>query len=93
MSPHLKTNVIYCGDCLNVMKKIPDNSVDLIYLDPPFFSKRNYEDFWVKDKTTNTKFKDSVAHWKEIKETINPNILKQYEHIEQRWKGGHNVKQ
>ena len=29
----MDTNVIYCGDCLEVMKKFPDESVDLIYLD------------------------------------------------------------
>jgi len=41
------TNVIYCGDNLEVMPKyIPDESVDLIYIDPPFNSSRNYEVFW-----------------------------------------------
>ncbi len=41
------TNVIYCGNNLDVMGKyIPDNSVDLIYIDPPFNSNRNYEVFW-----------------------------------------------
>jgi site-specific DNA-methyltransferase (adenine-specific) len=36
-------NVIYCGDNLTWLKKFPDKCVDLIYLDPPFFSNRNYE--------------------------------------------------
>lgn len=36
-------NKLYLGDNLDVLKKqIPDSSVDLIYLDPPFNSKRNY---------------------------------------------------
>ena len=40
-------NVIYCGDNLEVLPKyIPDESVDLIYIDPPFNSSRNYEVFW-----------------------------------------------
>ena len=35
----LKTNVFYHGDCLFVMKHdIPAESVDLIYLDPPFYN-------------------------------------------------------
>ena len=35
----MKTNVFYHGDCLFVMKHdIPDESIDLIYLDPPFFT-------------------------------------------------------
>jgi len=38
---------IYCGDNLEVLPKyIPDESVDLIYIDPPFNSSRNYEVFW-----------------------------------------------
>lgn len=38
-----KTNVLYFGDNLDVLRKhIPDESVDLIYLDPPFNSKRDY---------------------------------------------------
>jgi len=39
----LKTNVLYFGDNLEILRKyIPDNSVDLIYLDPPFNSKKDY---------------------------------------------------
>lgn len=29
-------NQIICGDCLDVMKDIPDNSIDLIFTDPPY---------------------------------------------------------
>jgi len=36
-------NVIYCGDNLTWLKKFPDKCIDLIYLDPPFFSNKNYE--------------------------------------------------
>jgi len=43
----MDTNVIYCGDCKDVLKKIPNESIDLIYLDPPFFSQKHYEDFWM----------------------------------------------
>jgi site-specific DNA-methyltransferase (adenine-specific) len=36
-------NILYFGDNLEVLKeKIEDKSVDLIYLDPPFQSGRNY---------------------------------------------------
>jgi DNA modification methylase len=39
----LKTNVLYYGDNLEILRKyIPDNSIDLIYLDPPFNSKKDY---------------------------------------------------
>ena len=30
------TRVIYCGDNLDQLKKLPDECVDLIYIDPPF---------------------------------------------------------
>jgi len=36
-------NKLYYGDNLGIMRKyLPDNSVDLCYIDPPFNSKRNY---------------------------------------------------
>jgi site-specific DNA-methyltransferase (adenine-specific) len=33
---------MWTGDCLDVMRGMNSESVDLIYLDPPFNSKRNY---------------------------------------------------
>ena len=43
----MDTNVIYCGDNLEVLPKyILDESIDLVYIDPPFNSSRNYEVFW-----------------------------------------------
>jgi len=35
--------VIYCGDNLYWMTRLPDEFVDLCYIDPPFFSNRHYE--------------------------------------------------
>jgi DNA modification methylase len=29
-------NKIICGDCLDFMKGIPDNSIDSVITDPPF---------------------------------------------------------
>ena len=47
MRAKMETNVIYCGDNLEVMPRyIPDESVDLIYIDPPFNTSRQYEVFW-----------------------------------------------
>ena len=42
----LRTSVIYCGDNLDVMERLPSESIDLIYIDPPFFSNRHYEVIW-----------------------------------------------
>ncbi|MCY3020828.1 MAG: DNA methyltransferase [Planctomycetota bacterium] len=44
------TRVIYCGDNVEQLKKLPDGCVDLIYIDPPFNSNRNYEVFWGETK-------------------------------------------
>lgn len=49
-SPLLDTRVIYCGDNLDQLPKLPDGCVDLIYIDPPFNSNRNYEVFWGETK-------------------------------------------
>lgn len=43
MVTELKTNVLYYGDNLDILRKhIPDESIDLIYLDPPFSSQADY---------------------------------------------------
>ncbi len=44
------TRVIYCGDNLQQLAKLPDGCVDLVYIDPPFNSNRNYEVFWGETK-------------------------------------------
>lgn len=39
----MKTNVLYYGDNLDILRRyVPDGSVDLVYLDPPFNSNRAY---------------------------------------------------
>ena len=41
----LKTNVLYFGDNLEILRNheyFPDECIDLIYLDPPFNSKKDY---------------------------------------------------
>ena len=49
------TNALYYGDNLEILRKyIPDKSIDLVYLDPPFNSRRSY----------NILFKES-EHWSE----------------------------
>ncbi len=39
-------NQLILGDNFEVLKKIESETVDLIYLDPPFFSNRTYEVIW-----------------------------------------------
>ncbi|PHS25172.1 MAG: site-specific DNA-methyltransferase [Robiginitomaculum sp.] len=47
----------YTGDCLNVMQTLPPESVDLIYIDPPFFTQRKH-DLTTRDGSQHFSFKD-----------------------------------
>ena len=46
----LDTRVVYCGDNLDQLRRLPAACVDLIYIAPPFNSNRNYEVFWGETK-------------------------------------------
>lgn len=73
----LKTSVIYCGDNLQMLKEIPDESVDLIYIDPPFNSNRNYETFW-HDTGEKRAFEDRFGDAQHYIEYMRPRILEMY---------------
>ena len=40
--PELEPNRLFWGDNLHVMRQLPSQSIDLIYIDPPFFSGKQY---------------------------------------------------
>ena len=42
----MSVNRLILGDNLEILKSFESDGVDLIYLDPPFFSNRNYEVIW-----------------------------------------------
>jgi DNA modification methylase len=42
----MSVNRLILGDNLEILKSIENDNIDLIYLDPPFFSNRNYEVIW-----------------------------------------------
>jgi DNA modification methylase len=42
-------NRLICGDNLDILPTLDAESVNLIYLDPPFFSNRHYEIIWGDD--------------------------------------------
>jgi DNA modification methylase len=50
-------NKLILGDCLEVLQKLETESIDLIYIDPPFFSNRTYEVIW-GDKGEIRSFED-----------------------------------
>ncbi len=53
-------NKLILGDNLEILKNIDSETVDLIYLDPPFFSNRNYEVIW-GDKGEVRSFEDRFS--------------------------------
>jgi DNA modification methylase len=76
------TNVLYRDDNLARLRELPDDSVDLIYLDPPFFSNRVYEVIW-GDEAEVRSFKDrwdgGIQHyigWMEERVTEMRRVLK-----------------
>ncbi len=52
-----KMQEIYHGDCLEIMKGLKDNSVDMIYLDPPFFTNKKHS-LSSKDRKSHYSFND-----------------------------------
>lgn len=50
-------NKIHLGDCLNVMASIEKSSIDLIYLDPPFFSEKKHK-LKTRDRAKEFSFDD-----------------------------------
>lgn len=68
----MPTNQLYLGDNLDVLREsIDDESVDLIYLDPPFNSKRDYNLLFKSPKGHDseaqiTAFEDSW-HWGQLR--------------------------
>lgn len=57
---YVDTGVIYCDDNLELLEEFPDECIDMVYLDPPFFSNRDYEVIW-GDEAEIRSFKD---RWK-----------------------------
>ena len=70
----LDTRVIFCGDNLDKLKDFPDASVDLIYIDPPFNSNRNYEVFWGETREKRS-FEDRHASTQAYIEFMRPRCL------------------
>lgn len=56
------TDALYYGDNLDVLAGMPSASVDLIYLDPPFNSQRNYN-LVFRDKSTSGQKRAFVDVW------------------------------
>jgi site-specific DNA-methyltransferase (adenine-specific) len=61
-------NTLYYGDNLDILRRyIPDESVDLVYLDPPFKSSQNYNILFKEQNGTSSaaqiKAFEDTWHW------------------------------
>lgn len=75
----MKTNIIYNGNCVEKLKEIEDNKVDLIYFDPPFFTQRKHS-LKNKDNTKTYEFDDKYGSIEEYLSLIQ-SVLKQSKRI------------
>ena len=58
MEPNFADKTIWTGDNLDILRGMNSESVDLIYLDPPFNSNRNYSAL-VGSAAAGAAFKDT----------------------------------
>ena len=67
------SNEILFGDCLDQMKSIEQSSIDLIYLDPPFFTERKHT-LKNRERTKEFSFDDSWESDKDYAEFLKERI-------------------
>ncbi|MGA7733220.1 MAG: DNA methyltransferase [Chloroflexia bacterium] len=73
MAAPFAQNTLFFGDNLDVLRdNVPSESVDLVYLDPPFNSNRKYnvlfKDEWGKESTAQDSAFEDSWHWTEATE-------------------------
>lgn len=59
--PQLPLNEIICGDVTETMKKIPDDSIDMTFADPPFNLNKKYGNY--KDKKADAEYIKWCEDW------------------------------
>ena len=75
----METNKIYQGHCVEKLKEIEANKVDLIYFDPPFFTQRKHS-LTNKDNSKTYEFDDKYDSIEEYLELVE-NVLKESKRI------------
>jgi site-specific DNA-methyltransferase (adenine-specific) len=75
----METNKIYRGNCVEKLKEIEANKVDLIYFDPPFFTQRKHS-LTNKDNSKTYEFDDKYNSIEEYLELVE-NVLEQSKRV------------
>ena len=60
----MQDNALYYGDCLDWMREWPAESVDLVYLDPPFNSNADYNIIFGREDGTPAQVRGFIDTWK-----------------------------
>ena len=75
--PSVSVSVLYYGDNLNILRdheRVPDASIDLIYLDPPFNSDRDYNVLFEERDATESEAQirafEDCWHWNPGAESV-----------------------
>lgn len=69
-------NQLICGDNLTALQPITQESIDLVYIDPPFNSNANY--FYTDKKGGRTKAFTDIFHWDEASQVHFDRFAKEY---------------
>ena len=75
----METNKIYHGNCVEKLKEIEANKVDLIYFDPPFFTQRKHS-LNNKDNSKTYEFDDKYNSIQEYLELVE-NVLQESKRV------------
>lgn len=75
MSKEIQKDHIYQGDCLEVLKTFPDESVDIIFADPPYNMQTEGELL----RTDGTSFNGVADKWDKF------NSLREYDEFSKKW--------
>ncbi len=57
----MELNKVYLGDCIEIMKELPSNSIDLVFADPPFNIGLKYDNY--NDKRNYKEYFDWSKKW------------------------------
>ncbi len=53
-------NQILCGDCLNLLARLPDSSIDLVLTSPPYYKQRDYNGLGTGSETGVAEYIDTL---------------------------------
>jgi DNA modification methylase len=85
----MNTLITYEGDNLAIMRGLLSETIDLIYIDPPYFSQRDYGDFDDRWKSMQHYFDFMIERLKEMHRLLKP-TGSIYVHLD--WHAVHYVK-